>query len=174
MKKGKHIFVKTAIEAIENYINSGIKIHKKEPTDEELKERKGCFVSIHNINNQLRGCMGTIEPMYVNLYHEIVENAIAASTRDPRFVPIINNELSSLYVTVNTVSTPELCEIKDLNPKKYGLIISYKNHKGVLLPDLEGIDTVEQQINIVKHKAGIKSVENDLLTFYKFESTHYS
>lgn len=140
----------------------------------EMQIKAACFVTIHNPNEKLRGCIGTLEPMRSNLALEIIENAIAASERDPRFKPIEVKELKTLTVSVDVLSEPEPTTIAELDPKKYGLIVSDGCcSQGVLLPNLDGISSVEKQIRIVKRKAGLELIENNKLQFFRFTATRY-
>lgn len=119
-------------------------------------DRAGCFVSIHTASSgDLRGCIGTIAPVQDTLAEEIIMNAISASTRDPRFPPIDASELDNLEINVDVMGMPEPASIEDLDPKKYGVIVSKAGRRGLLLPDLEGVDSIEQQLMIACNKAGI-------------------
>jgi uncharacterized protein len=141
----------------------------------ELKEKLACFVSIHLTDGSLRGCIGTIEPREINLHSEIIANAISASTRDGRFLPIKASELENITVSVDVLGKPYL--IKDLNeldPNKLGVIVSDSAFsRGVLLPNIESVDTVEKQLNIAKRKAGLQNFDNETLKIYAFTSTRY-
>ena len=149
-------YVELARETIDEYIKTGKVIDIPTDLPEELTNtQQATFVSIHK-NNDLRGCIGTIYPTRENTAKEIISNAISASTRDPRFNPITEDELDSLEINVDVLTLPESIEDKSkLDPKKYGVIVSTDTKRGVLLPDLEGVDSVEQQILIAKNKAGI-------------------
>jgi AmmeMemoRadiSam system protein A len=116
---------------------------------------QGCFVSIKT-DSGLRGCIGTITPTRDNLLDEIVDNAIKSCSQDPRFDPIEEEELPSLVITVDVLMPSEpITSFEELNPKRYGVIVTTGLKKGLLLPNLEGVDTVEEQIRIAKSKAGI-------------------
>jgi MEMO1 family protein len=125
-----------------------------EPHKAELARRAACFVSL-KMRGQLRGCIGTIEPLAPSLAEEIVQNAISASTRDPRFPPVTAAELDTLSVSVDVLSEPRPAEESELDPKRYGLIIEQGYQRGLLLPDLEGVDDVKTQKSIVAQKGGI-------------------
>lgn len=117
--------------------------------------KRGVFVSIKK-HGQLRGCIGTIEPTKDNVAEEVIHNAVSASTRDPRFPSITPDELEDLTISVDLLSPLEkVTDQGQLNPKKYGVLVSSKSKKGVLLPDLEGVDTVEEQLRIAKRKGSI-------------------
>ena len=155
--KGEHPFVKWAIEVIENYIKFGRVIEPHKDLPKELFERRaGAFVTLHKIDGSLRGCIGTYLPTQPNLALEIRENAIAAATRDPRFEPVKEEELDEIVVSVDVLSEPVPVEsIEELDPKKYGIIVVSGNRRGLLLPDIEGVETVQEQIRIASLKAGI-------------------
>ena len=118
-------------------------------------QRAGAFVSVHKYG-RLRGCIGTILPACRNVAEEIISNAVSASVRDPRFEPITADELKYLDINVDVLGEPEKISSKDqLDVKRYGVIVTRGAKRGLLLPDLEGVDTVDQQISIAKRKAGI-------------------
>ncbi|MCR5346638.1 MAG: AmmeMemoRadiSam system protein A [Fretibacterium sp.] len=122
------------------------------------KERRACFVSIKQKSGALRGCIGTLSPTWPSLDREIIENAVLASTRDPRFPPMKAGELAGVVFSVDVLSEPEPVEgMSQLDPKIFGVIVSRGMRRGVLLPDLEGVDTVEQQVAIAAQKAGLYS-----------------
>jgi AmmeMemoRadiSam system protein A len=171
--EGSHPYVKWAIEVIENYVRYGKKIDIREDLPEELLTRKAaCFVTLHLLNGDLRGCIGTIEPVYENLATEIRENGIAAATRDYRFSPVTVDELEDIQVSVDVLSEPKLVEsVDELDPNIYGVIVVSGWKKGVLLPAIDGVDTVEEQLRIAKLKAGIYSTEP--YDIYKFTVERY-
>ena len=124
-----------------------------------LAERAGVFVSIKK-RGALRGCIGTISPATASLAEEIVENAISACSRDPRFDPVAPEELGDLTVSVDVLSTPEpIGSPVDLDAARYGVIVSKGYRRGLLLPNLEGVDSVADQISIALSKAGIRPSE---------------
>ncbi|MDA3868318.1 MAG: AmmeMemoRadiSam system protein A [Salinivirgaceae bacterium] len=170
----EHIYAKTARKAVTAFLTEGKRLKKPDNSEPEFSLKHSCFTSIHTKNGNLRGCIGTIEPQFDNLFNEIVQNAISAATRDPRFNPVKVKELDSIYFTVDVLSEPEITTPNDLDPKRFGLIITDGYYKGVLLPNLEGVDTAQQQIDIVKRKAGIAMQTNDELTFLRFTSTRYA
>ncbi|MBO4903106.1 MAG: AmmeMemoRadiSam system protein A [Lachnospiraceae bacterium] len=149
-------YVNLARKSLESYILRGETISV--PSDlpaEMLETRAGAFVSIHKFG-KLRGCIGTILPTEKNVAKEIIENAISASTRDPRFDPVEADELKWLEINVDVLSEPEdIASAAELDVKKYGVIVTNGMRRGLLLPDLDGVDTVEEQISIAKQKAGI-------------------
>ncbi len=123
-----------------------------------LDERAGVFVSLKK-HGQLRGCIGTFLPAYANVAQEIRKNALAAGLHDPRFSPVEASELPSLVYSVDILAQPEPCHKEDLDPKRYGVIVSSGSKRGLLLPDLEGVDTVDEQLEIALQKGGISPRE---------------
>lgn len=136
----------------------------------ELQEKAACFVSLkirshETKEEQLRGCIGTILPSYSSLLEEIVENTLAAAQRDPRFMPVTPEELENISLSVDILSTPEPVSSLDmLDPHRFGVLVEKNGRRGVLLPDLEGVDTVEQQLSIAARKAGILSLERSSIS----------
>lgn len=174
---------------VENYIKEGKIISPPRDLPEEFFAKKsGVFVSIKS-DKELRGCIGTYLPTKKNIAEEIIHNAIAAATEDYRFGPIQIEELPELSYTVYILEPPELVkDIKELDPKKYGIIVKtapisepgtdvvFNGHtvpkSGLLLPDLEGVDTVGQQISIACQKAGINP-EKEKILIYRFAVEKY-
>lgn len=168
--KELHPIVKLAKEAVEAYIREGKVIKPKELTP-EMKGRAGVFVSIKKFG-ELRGCIGTFEPTKANIAEEIIANAISSATQDPRFPPVREDELKELEYSVDVLTKPEpVKDIKELDPKRYGVIVVRGWRKGLLLPDLEGVDTVEEQIDICRRKAGI--LPDEPIEIYRFEVKRY-
>lgn len=166
MKEGLHPIVKLAKETVESYIREG-KIPQPKELTPEMRERAGVFVSIHK-QGELRGCIGTFEPTKANVAEEIMTNAISSATRDPRFPPIAASELGDLEYSVDILTKPEpVKDVSQLDAKKYGVIVESGFRRGLLLPDLEGVDTVERQIEICRLKAGISFDES--VSLYRFE-----
>jgi len=150
-------YVKLARKTIETYVlgQRKIKVNEVELTADMLSGRAGVFVSIHK-HGDLRGCIGTIAPTTHCIADEIIQNAISASTSDPRFEPVAASELPDLEVHVDVLNPPEYISDKSLlDPKQYGVIVESGMRRGLLLPDLEGVDTVEYQLRIACMKAGI-------------------
>lgn len=163
-----------ARKAIKEYLNSGKVINPPKDFSKEFFEKKvGTFVSLHKKNGDLRGCIGTTEPTRQNIAEEVIANAISAATRDPRFYPVILDELEDLEISVDVLTDPEECDdISKLNSKKYGVIVSTPDgRKGLLLPDIEGINSVDEQINIACQKANIFPGEN--FQIYRFQVKRY-
>ncbi len=154
-------YVKLARKSLESYIKDRKVIDIPEGLPEEMTEKQaGVFVSIHE-NGALRGCIGTILPCTDSIAEEIIDNAVSASTRDPRFDPVTPEELQWLEVNVDVLSEPEdIDSPEELDVKKYGVIVSCGGRRGLLLPDLDGVDTVEQQIRIAMQKGGIREGED--------------
>lgn len=172
--KGDHPFVKWAIKSIESYIRDRKLVDpiRDGAPEELLSRRAGAFVSLHLLDGSLRGCIGTFMPTKVNLAVEVRDNAIAAATEDPRFPPVTQDELNEIEVTVDILSEPEkISDLSQLDPKKYGVIVVSGYRRGLLLPDLPGVDTVEQQIRITLRKAGIS--EHERFDLYRFTVERY-
>jgi len=172
--EGEHPYVRWAIRVIENYVRYGRVIEPDESVPKELFERKaGAFVTLHRKDGSLRGCIGTFLPTKPNLALEIRDNAIAAATEDPRFPPVSPEELDDIVVHVDILSKPEpVKNVSELDPKRYGIIVAKGWRRGLLLPDIEGVDTVEEQIRIAKLKAGIPDWDDDF-EIYRFTVERY-
>ncbi len=112
------------------------------------------FVSLKK-GGELRGCIGTVFPSQPSLAQEIVHNAIQAASKDPRFFPVGPEELDRISISVDVLSSPEPCTEDELHPKKYGVLVEDGLRKGLLLPDLPGVDSAYQQLAIAKQKAGL-------------------
>ncbi|MBF0464211.1 MAG: AmmeMemoRadiSam system protein A [Nitrospirae bacterium] len=167
-----HALVKLAKNAISEYIKNKIVISPPEDMAPEMRGRAGVFVSLKK-GGQLRGCIGTFSPIRENVAMEIIRNALSAATEDPRFSPVRSDELEEIKYSVDVLTAPEkVNDISELNPAKYGVIVGYGNRRGLLLPDLEGVDTVDEQLRITKMKAGIDPLETDV-EIYKFEVRRY-
>lgn len=170
----KNPYVQLAKMAVEKYVKEGKIINPPKDLPEDFfKQRCGVFVSIHK-GKELRGCIGTYLPTKENLAKEIISNAISA-TKDPRFSPIQPEELPCLSYEVYLLEKPEpVKSIKELDPKKYGILVQSPPYKsGLLLPDLEGIDTPEKQILIACYKAGIDP-QKEAFLIYRFKAKKYS
>ena len=156
-------YVALARNTIDLYVRER-KIYRPAPeelTEEMRTARAGAFVSIHE-HGDLRGCIGTIAPVRATLADEIISNAISASTRDPRFPAIRPSELDSLEITVDVLGDTEKISSPDqLDVRRYGVIVSKGRRRGLLLPNLDGVDTVEEQISIALQKAGLDTDEED-------------
>jgi hypothetical protein len=166
MKEEKFI-TDLARRAVEEYIISGKEAEFEESElPEILKKEAGVFVTLKK-NGNLRGCMGTFRPVQKNAAYEIISNAMTAAENDPRFPEVEKEELNELSISVDILSKPERVRDKsELDPKKYGILIKGGHQTGLLLPDLEGIETVEKQLNVAKRKAGLrKDAEVEIYRF---------
>ena len=165
-----HPIAKLAKLTIESYVREG-NIPDDFEESEEMKERRGVFVSLKK-HGELRGCIGTFEPSRENVAQEVIHNAIASATQDPRFPPVSQLELSELEVSVDILSSPE--EVKDiskLDPREYGVIVECGWRRGLLLPNLEGVNTIEEQIDICRRKADI--LPSEPIKLYRFKVRRY-
>ncbi len=151
--------VKLARRAIAAYVEDGTVIEPEPLSGAEYPARAGAFVSLHR-EGDLRGCIGTIAPTAETLADEVVHNAIEAATRDPRFPSLHEIELADLDIKVDVLHAPEACELEDLDPANYGVIVSSGWRRGLLLPDLEGVDDVATQVGIAMRKGGIAPSES--------------
>lgn len=168
MREKADAYVQLAYKSLESYILKKEVLSVPDGLPEEmLKTRAGAFVSIHE-HGRLRGCIGTIGPTTDNVAQEIITNAISASTRDPRFAPITPDELEFLDINVDVLGEPEdISSIDELDVKRYGVIVSSGRRRGLLLPDLDGVDTVEEQVAIAMQKGGIR--DDDEIRLQRFE-----
>jgi AmmeMemoRadiSam system protein A len=166
MAEELHPVVRLAKEAVESYVRKG-KMPKPKELTPEMRERAGVFVSLHK-HGQLRGCIGTFEPTKDNVAEEIMANAISSSTADPRFPPVAASELDDLEYSVDILTRPEpVTDVNQLDPMTYGVIVESGWKRGLLLPALEGVDSVEEQIAICRLKAGISASEP--VKLYRFQ-----
>lgn len=163
--------VRLARESLTYYLEHGQLMDKPVEVPENLQGKAGVFVSFKKAG-QLRGCIGTFAPTQPSIAEEIIQNAVSAGTEDPRFSPIKLNELAELETSVDVLGTPEQIEsIDDLEPKTYGVIVRSGRRSGLLLPDLEGVDTVTDQVSIAMQKAGIQAGKE--IDLYRFTVTRY-
>lgn len=174
-RKDEDLYVRLARYSLESYITLGKRIGRKDIQTEEWKDldpemyerRAGTFVSIHK-DGALRGCIGTILPTCSCIADEIMQNAISAGTNDPRFPMIKEDELPYLEMSVDVLDEPEPIEGPDqLDVKRYGVIVTHGRKRGLLLPNLDGVDSIEQQIDIARQKAGIS--EDEEYSLERFE-----
>lgn len=170
MKHDMHPLAQLARKAVEGYVND----HRVVEPDElmpEMKEQAGVFVSLKK-HGQLRGCIGTFEPTQPNVADEIIQNAISSATRDPRFSPVRPGELNELVYSVDVLTSPEpVAGMSELDPGKYGVIVEAGRRRGLLLPDLEGVNSAEMQVDICRQKAGIAPSEP--VKLYRFQVRRY-
>jgi AmmeMemoRadiSam system protein A len=159
-----------ARETVETYVKEG-KTPKPDELTPEMKGKAGVFVSIHKLGG-LRGCIGTFDPQCANVAEEIINNAISSATRDPRFPPVAPDELKDLSYSVDVLTKPEPIASQDqLDPRKYGVIVECGFRRGLLLPDLGGVDSVDHQIDVCRQKAGI--APDEPVKLYRFEVRRY-
>ena len=159
--------VELARRAVETYVGGGGVIQPPQELSVGMDEQAGVFVSLHK-GGELRGCIGTFSPSRRNVAEEIIANAISAAMNDPRFDPVKPEELGELEISVDVLTRPEaVADASRLDPKKYGCIVERGWKRGLLLPDLEGVETPEQQIEICCRKADITPGEK--VNLYRFE-----
>jgi AmmeMemoRadiSam system protein B/AmmeMemoRadiSam system protein A len=170
-KVAMHPLTALAKATVETYVREGKRPPLPKELTPEMKEEAGVFVSIHK-KGALRGCIGTFEPQEENVAAEIITNAINSATRDPRFSAVTPEELNDLDYSVDVLTTPEpVDDISQLDPRRYGVIVEAGWRRGLLLPDLEGVDTAEYQIDICRQKGGIGPDEP--VQLYRFEVKRY-
>ena len=168
---GPTLPVRLARQSLEHYLRTGRVLPVPDPLPPELAGRAGAFVSLKKHGN-LRGCIGTIAPTRASLAEEIIYNALAAGLEDPRFPPVTMAELPELQYSVDVLGEPEPAALADLNPKLYGVIVSCGRRRGLLLPDLDGVDTVAEQVAIARQKGGIGPDEPCRLERFKVTRYH--
>jgi len=165
--KGEHSLVQLARKTITTFIKNGKMIESPVELTAEMQGRAGVFVSLHR-RGELRGCIGTFSPTTKNVAEEIIHNAATAATQDPRFSPVREDELEDLEISVDVLTDPvPAASTKELDAKRYGVIVKSGSRRGLLLPDLPGVKTPEEQIAICRQKAGIR--ENEPVELFKFE-----
>lgn len=159
---------------IETFVTTGAVIKPPDNLADYFKARAGCFVSIKTLDGELRGCIGTVEPSQGTLAEEIITNAINAATRDPRFGPVHADELPNLKYSVDVLSLPEPTTMDQLEPKTYGVIVEDENglRRGLLLPNLQGINSAVQQVAIASGKGGIG--HGDIVKLFRFRAERFS
>ena len=155
-------WVRLARAEVEAWVSGRRRIALPDDLPEEMiTKRAGVFVSLHK-EGRLRGCIGTIAPTRANIAEEIIENAISAATRDPRFSPVQRDELDALEISVDVLAPAEKIRSTDeLDVKRYGVIVSKGGKRGLLLPNLDGVDTVDEQLSIALRKAGLSEREKN-------------
>jgi AmmeMemoRadiSam system protein A len=169
-EKQPSVYVQLARASLEHYLRTKSLLPVPDPAP-GMESRAGAFVSLKK-HGVLRGCIGTIEPAQRNLAEEIINNAVSAGVDDPRFWPVQPEELPELTISVDVLAPPEPIDDEgDLDPKRYGVIVSARGRVGLLLPNLEGIDTVAGQVEIARQKAGLRPDEPVQLA--RFEVTRY-
>jgi len=173
-KRNRSAPVEIAWKTLDSFVRFG-KIpaaeNASESNDSGLSGRAGCFVSLKK-KGELRGCIGTIAPTTNGIEEEIIRNAVAACSEDPRFDPVETSELEDLTVSVDILGSPEAVSSRtELDPSCYGVIVTAGFRRGLLLPDLEGVDTVEKQLAIACGKGGIDPA--GMYQIQRFSVTRY-
>lgn len=167
----QHPLVELAKRAVEAYVRERRHVDVPDVLSEDMVGKAGVFVCLKK-GPHLRGCIGTFEPTRESIAEETIHNAISSATQDPRFPRVSPDELPFLTYTVDVLTAPEsVGSMADLDPKRYGVIVESGYRRGLLLPDLEGVDTVEKQVDIARLKAGIRPHEP--LKLYRFEVKRY-
>jgi MEMO1 family protein len=171
IRKAESAHVRLARRALETFV---LKSRRVDPQADEgvlCDQRSGCFCTLKK-HGQLRGCIGTTGATTRDLAHEIIQNVVSAGVEDPRFEPVQAEELPDIVYSVDVLDPPEAIESPDaLDPKTYGVIVERGARRGLLLPDLDGVDSVSKQIDIAKQKAGIQPSEQ--VKLYRFMVTRY-
>jgi AmmeMemoRadiSam system protein A len=167
-----HPLVKLAKDTVDLYIRERrvLAVQDKDLTP-EMRQASGVFICL-KVRGMLRGCIGTFQPCEPDIAREIVRNAVSAATCDPRFSPVREDELEDIEYSVDVLTAPEeVKDTRDLDPKRYGVIVQAGRRRGLLLPDLEGVDSVEEQVGIAMQKAGIPA--GTPVTLFRFEVRRY-
>ena len=164
-------YTELAKKTIDHYLHKGDILEV--PTDlppEMLQDKAGVFVTLHKKDGDLRGCIGTFQPTQENIAKEIIQNAVSSAIRDPRFPSLTKEELNEIDINVDVLTAPEPTKSPgELDVKKYGILVKTQdNRSGLLLPDIEGVDNVEQQIAIACRKGGIDP-DFDQISLFKFK-----
>lgn len=172
IKNAEDEYVRLARASVEHYVRTGRRLEMPDGLPGDMTRRRaGVFVSLHE-DGRLRGCIGTIAPVTHCIAQEIIDNGVSASSRDPRFNPVEPEELERLVYSVDVLEPPERIESpSQLDVKKYGVIVTRGYKRGLLLPNLDGVNSVEEQIAIAKQKAGIAQGEN--VELERFEVTRH-
>lgn len=171
METKPHPYVALAVRSVRHYLEHGVPLPCPENLTEDLLQPKGAFVTIKN-RGKLRGCIGELNPTHDNLAVEIIQNAVAAASRDPRFAPVSIDEIKNLTISIDVLTPLEkVNDVSQLDCKKFGLTVTSIDKQGVLLPDLEGVDTVAEQLRICLKKSRIS--ENESYEIHRFEVERY-
>ena len=160
---------KLARRAVEQFTNNGVQLEPPSRPFGLLSTPAPCFVSLKTRDGELRGCIGTLEATKDNLAGEIIANAIGAAQHDPRFLPVEPADLSNLKYSVDVLLASEPAKLEDLDPKVYGVIVEdlRAKRRGLLLPDIPGINSAEEQVRIATQKAGIS--RDEPVNLYRFK-----
>jgi AmmeMemoRadiSam system protein A len=168
-----HPYVELARDAIAAFVKEQKVVEPPAELVGEAGEPAGVFVSLHDEQGRLRGCVGTVQPTRPTVPEEIVRSAINSATEDPRFPPVRPDELEGLEIHVDVLTPMEPIEgVEQLDPRRYGVMVESTFRRGLLLPDLPGVDTVEEQVAIACRKAGIEPDEE--MQLYRFEVNRYT
>jgi len=166
-----HKLADLAKKSVEEYVRTGKVITPPDPLPPEMTEKAGVFVCIKK-GGELRGCIGTFSPCRENIASETICNAVSAASRDPRFMSVSADELVGLEYSVDVLTEPEkVPDSSFLDPAEYGVILQSGSRKGLLLPALEGVKTVEEQLRIVRMKAGI--MPHEKVEIFRFRVRRY-
>jgi AmmeMemoRadiSam system protein A len=168
IRKGEDEYVRLARLSLETYVRTGKRAKLPSGLPEDMTGRRaGTFVSLKK-RGQLRGCIGTISATAASVAEEIMQNAVSSAVNDPRFDPVTEDELNDLEISVDVLGEAEEIDSPDkLDVKRYGVIVQNGGRRGLLLPNLEGVNTVEEQISISKQKAGIRPSEQVKLSRFE-------
>lgn len=167
-----HPLVELAKKAVEEFVRNGARIEPPAGTEGLMARKAGAFVSLKK-GGRLRGCIGTIEPTAENVAAEVIRNAVHSATEDRRFQPVLEEELGELEYSVDVLTEPEdIGGPEELDASKYGVIVAKGYRRGLLLPDLEGVDSVQEQLRIACQKAGIEPGEEGI-KMQRFEVKRY-
>jgi len=171
METKPHPYVTLAIQSVRHYLENGVPLPCPENLSNDLLQPKGAFVSIKN-GRKLRGCIGELTPTHDNLAIAIIQNAVSAASRDPRFAPVSKDEIDNLTFSVDVLTPLEKVDgVSQLDCKKFGLTVKAGDKQGVLLPNLEGVDSVADQLRICLKKGRIDASEP--YEMYRFEVDRY-
>lgn len=172
IKSAEDEYVRLARASVEHYVRTGRRLEMPDGLpDDMMRRRAGVFVSLHE-DERLRGCIGTIAPVTPCIAQEIIDNGVSAAARDPRFNPVEPGELDKLVYSVDVLEPPERIESpSQLDVKKYGVIVTNGGRRGLLLPNLDGVSSVDEQIAIAKQKAGI--AQGEAVALERFEVTRH-
>ncbi len=167
-----HPLVELAMRTVHEHVCLGSSLSPEGIAGEFMDNRAGVFVCIKK-QGRLRGCIGTFQPTSENIAMETVKNAVAASTKDPRFPPVTEDELPDLEFSVDVLTCPEpVASPDELDPGRFGVIVTCGARRGLLLPDLDGVDTVQEQLSIAMQKAGIEPEDGGII-LERFEVKRY-
>ena len=167
----EHPIVGLARHSILHYLTHGQLLEAPPELCAEMRGRAGVFVSLKK-GGLLRGCIGTCVAVQLNIAGEIIQNAVSSATADPRFPPLVPEELAELEISVDVLTKPEpVAGLEALDPQRYGVVVRSGQQVGVLLPNLPQVKTAEEQMVIARRKAGIRP--DDPAEIYRFEVIRY-